>query len=106
MLEPLTGQNYARDPRSIAKNAEAYLKTTGIADTIYVGPEAEFFVFDDVRFDLQMNGAFYEVRLRGRPLSHGHEDGRGQPRPSPAGQGRLFPGAAGGQPPPICAPRC
>jgi glutamine synthetase len=58
VLEPLTGQNYARDPRSVAKNAEAYLKTTGIADTMYVGPEAEFFVFDDVRYDLQMNGAF------------------------------------------------
>src|ERR1700751_6087356 len=60
VLEPLTGQNYSRDPRSIAKNAEAYLKSTGIADTMYVGPEAEFFVFDDVRFNLQMNGAFYE----------------------------------------------
>ncbi len=81
VLEPLTGQNYARDPRSVAKNAEAYLKTTGIADTMYVGPEAEFFVFDDVRYDLQMNGAFYEVSseegpyLSGKKMeegNHGH----------------------------------
>ena len=81
VLEPLTGQNYARDPRSVAKNAEAYLKTTGIADTMYVGPEAEFFVFDDVRFDLQMNGAFYEFSsdegpyISGKKMeegNHGH----------------------------------
>src|SRR4029077_19534883 len=45
VLEPLTGQTYSRDPRSVAKNAEAYLKSSGIADTMYVGPEAEFFVF-------------------------------------------------------------
>ena len=50
VLEPMTGQPYLRDPRSMAKKAEAYLKSTGIGDTIYVGPEAEFFVFDDVRF--------------------------------------------------------
>lgn len=50
ILEPATGEPYDRDPRGIAKKAEAYLKSTGIADTIYVGPEAEFFVFDDVKF--------------------------------------------------------
>ena len=50
VLEPTTGQPYERDPRGIAKKAEAYLQSTGIGDTIYVGPEAEFFVFDDVRF--------------------------------------------------------
>ena len=50
VLEPSTGQPYARDPRGTAKLAEAYLKSTGIGDTIYVGPEAEFFVFDDVKF--------------------------------------------------------
>jgi len=50
VLEPTTGEPYERDPRGIAKKAEAYLKSTGIGDTIYVGPEAEFFVFDDVKF--------------------------------------------------------
>ncbi len=50
ILEPLTGEPYARDPRGVAKKAEAYLKSTGIGDGIFVGPEAEFFVFDDVRF--------------------------------------------------------
>ena len=50
ILEPGTGEPYGRDPRGVAKKAEAYLKSTGIGDTIFVGPEAEFFVFDDVRF--------------------------------------------------------
>ena len=50
ILEPSTGEPYGRDPRSMAKKAEAYLKSTGIGDTCFVGPEAEFFVFDDVRF--------------------------------------------------------
>ena len=50
ILDPASGQPYNRDPRGIAKKAEAYLKSTGIGDTVFVGPEAEFFVFDDVRF--------------------------------------------------------
>jgi glutamine synthetase len=50
VLEPLTGEPYNRDPRGIAKRAEAYVASTGIGDTVYFGPEAEFFVFDDVRF--------------------------------------------------------
>ena len=50
ILEPSTGEGYARDPRMIAKRTEAYLKSTGIGDTVFVGPEAEFFIFDDVKF--------------------------------------------------------
>ncbi|MGB8817995.1 MAG: type I glutamate--ammonia ligase [Rhizobiaceae bacterium] len=50
ILEPLSGEKYNRDPRGIAKAAEAYMKTLNVGDTVYVGPEAEFFVFDDVKF--------------------------------------------------------
>jgi glutamine synthetase len=60
ILEPTTGQTYNRDPRSIAKKAETYLESTGIGDTAYFGAEAEFFVFDDVRYDVKMNNCFYE----------------------------------------------
>ena len=61
ILEPATGQGYERDPRSIAKRGEAYLKSTGIADTAFFGPEPEFFVLDDVRWGADMSGAFYKV---------------------------------------------
>ena len=61
ILEPNTMQGYERDPRSVAKRAEAYLKSTGIADTAFFGPEPEFFVLDDVRWGADMSGAFYKV---------------------------------------------
>ncbi len=61
IVEPTTMQGYERDPRSLAKRAEAYLKSTGIADTAFFGPEPEFFVFDDVRWGASMAGAFYKV---------------------------------------------
>jgi glutamine synthetase len=61
ILEPATMQGYERDPRSVAKRAEAYLKSTGIADTAYFGPEPEFFVLDDVRWGSDITGAFYKV---------------------------------------------
>src|SRR5205085_2180826 len=59
--EPLTGQPYARDPRSIAKKAEQHLIATGLGDKAFFGPEAEFFVFDDVRYSASMKGAMYEI---------------------------------------------
>jgi glutamine synthetase len=59
--EPITKKPYDRDPRGIAQRAEAYLKSTGIADTCYIGPEAEFFIFDDVRYEQSMYGGFYQV---------------------------------------------
>src|SRR5262245_11347197 len=53
VLEPTTGEPYNRDPRGIAKKAEGYAKATGVGDTIYFGPEAEFFIFDDVKYAAQ-----------------------------------------------------
>tara|TARA_R110000782_G_scaffold13730_22_gene40359 strand:+ start:1714 stop:3120 length:1407 start_codon:yes stop_codon:yes gene_type:complete len=61
VLEPATMEGYGRDPRSLAKRAEAYLKSTGIADTAYFGPEPEFFIFDEVRWGDELHSAFYEV---------------------------------------------
>nr|VFK18149.1 MAG: glutamine synthetase [Candidatus Kentron sp. LPFa] len=61
ILEPNTMEGYERDPRSLAKRAETYLKSTGIADTVYFGPEPEFFVFDDARWGTNINGSFYKV---------------------------------------------
>ena len=61
VIEPATMQGYVRCPRSLAKRAEAYLKSTGIADTAYFGPEAEFFIFDDVRWGADMSGSFVKI---------------------------------------------
>jgi glutamine synthetase len=61
IVEPATMQGYERDPRSIAKRAEAYMKSAGIADTALFGPENEFFIFDDVRWGADMAGSFYKV---------------------------------------------
>ena len=61
VIEPSTMQGYERDPRSLAKRAEAYLKSTGIADTAYFGPENEFFIFDDIRWGADISGAFYKI---------------------------------------------
>jgi glutamine synthetase len=59
--DPVTGESYSRDPRYVALKAERHLKSTGIADTAYFGPEAEFFIFDDVRFSQDQHSAFYQV---------------------------------------------
>jgi glutamine synthetase len=59
ICDPITGEDYTRDPRNIGRKAEAYLKSTGIADTAFFGPEAEFFIFDDVRFDQTYNCGYY-----------------------------------------------
>ena len=61
IVEPSTMQPYDRDPRSIAKRAEAYLASTGIGDTAYFGPDNEFFIFDDVRWKVEMSGASYQI---------------------------------------------
>ncbi|MDO8549952.1 MAG: type I glutamate--ammonia ligase [Ignavibacteria bacterium] len=75
VYEPATKEKYERCPRNIAQKAAAYLISTGIADTVYFGPEAEFFIFDDVRFDSSPNGSFYYVdSIEGR-WNSGRDEG-------------------------------
>ena len=75
VYEPATKEKYTRCPRNIAQKAASYLISTGIADTVYFGPEAEFFIFDDVRFDSKPNGSFYFVdSVEGRWNSGKDED--------------------------------
>ena len=59
--DPITLELYSRDPRNVARKAENYLISTGIADTCYFGPEAEFYIFDSVKFDTNINSSFYKV---------------------------------------------
>lgn len=61
IFDPITKEPYTRDPRYVAQKAEAYLKSTGIGDTAYFGPEAEFFIFDDIRFDQTSNSGYYYI---------------------------------------------
>ena len=61
ILEPATMQGYDRDPRSIAKRAEEFMRSAGFADNVLVGPEPEFFLFDDVRFNTDMSGSFFKI---------------------------------------------
>ena len=61
IVDPLTKEKYSRDPRNIAQKAEAYLKSTGIGDTAYFGPESEFFVFDNIQYDSNVNESFYSI---------------------------------------------
>ena len=95
VVEPSTGQLYARCPRSTAKRAEAYMKSSGIGDTAVFGPELEFFVFDDVRFDVQMQGSFFKLAFERIAVELGRRVRGRQHGPSPGRQGRLLPGPAG-----------
>ena len=87
VIEPSTGQPYDRDPRAAAQRAEAYLKASGVGDVAYFGPEAEFFVFDDVRFGLSMNHCFYAIDAEEGPYNSGktYELGNSGHRPPPKG---------------------
>ena len=77
IVEPTTMQGYERDPRSIAGRAEDYLKSTGLGDTAYFGPEPEFFVFDDITWGADMSGAFYKINSEEAAWSsdHKYDDG-------------------------------
>jgi len=91
IVEPSTGELYARDPRSTAKRAEAYLKTTGIGDTVYVGPEAEFFMFDDVKFDTGYNTSYYKLDDIELPTNTGTHYESGNLGHRPRAKGGYFP---------------
>jgi len=71
VIEPQTNEGYEKDPRNTAKKAEKYLKDSGIGDVAYFGPEPEFFVFDDVKFNVKTNGSFYEVNSSEMPHNSG-----------------------------------
>jgi glutamine synthetase len=90
-IEPSTMQGYERDPRSLAKRAEAYLKSTGIADSAYFGPENEFFVFDDVRWGVGMNGSFYKIESSEGAWQSGSEITDGNMGHRPGIKGGYFP---------------
>jgi glutamine synthetase len=74
VIDPITMQTYERDPRSIALRAEKYLQSTKIGDTAFFGPEAEFFIFDDVRYDSSSRGAFYQVDSAEGIFNSGREE--------------------------------
>ncbi len=74
VVDPITKERYSRDPRYIAQKAEAYLKSTGIADTSYMGPEAEFFIFDDVRFDSKEQCSYYFIDSKEGKWNSGKEE--------------------------------
>ncbi len=61
IIDPITREDYSRDPRGVSRRAESYLKSTGVADTAFFGPEAEFFVFDDIRYDQSANSGYYVI---------------------------------------------
>ncbi|MEM1399015.1 MAG: type I glutamate--ammonia ligase [Pseudomonadota bacterium] len=91
VIEPSTGQGYNRDPRSTAKRAEAYLNSTGIGDTAIFGAEAEFFVFDDVRFEAGMHSSYYHLDSEELPTNSGKEYEDGNMGHRPAVKGGYFP---------------
>ncbi|MBU2582945.1 MAG: type I glutamate--ammonia ligase [Alphaproteobacteria bacterium] len=89
--EPTTGQAYERDPRSIVKKAEAYLKSTGIGDAVFFGPEAEFFMFDDVRFSAEPYNTGFRVDSTELPTNSGTEYEMGNLGHRPRTKGGYFP---------------
>ena len=74
VVDPITKERYSRDPRFIAQKAEAYLKSTGIADTSYMGPEAEFFIFDDIRYDSKEQCSYYFIDSKEGKWNSGKEE--------------------------------
>ncbi|MEE9610211.1 MAG: glutamine synthetase beta-grasp domain-containing protein, partial [Desulfatiglandales bacterium] len=75
IVDPITKENYTRDPRNIAQKADAYLRYSGIGDVAYFGPEAEFFIFDDIRFDQTAHSGFYFIDSDEGIWNSGREEG-------------------------------
>ena len=91
ILEPATMQGYDRDPRSIAKRAEDFMRSTGIADTVLIGPEPEFFLFDDVKFSTNMSGSFFKIDDVEAAWNTGSDYEEGNKGHRPGVKGGYFP---------------
>ncbi|WP_428775177.1 glutamate--ammonia ligase [Vibrio sp.] len=91
ILEPATMQGYDRDPRSIAKRAEDYMRSTGVADTVLIGPEPEFFLFDDVKFATDMSGSFFKIDDVEAAWNTGSDYEEGNKGHRPGVKGGYFP---------------
>src|SRR5260221_11598508 len=91
VTEPADGRGYDRDPRSVAKRAEAYLKSSGLGDTAYFGPEPEFFIFDSVTWGVEMSGSFVKVKSEEAPWSTGIDYDAGNLAHRPPVKGGYFP---------------
>ena len=91
IVEPSTGEGYERDPRSIAQRAEEYLKSTGLGDAAFFGPEPEFFVFDDIKWGSDMSGSFYKVSSEEAAWASEHSFEEGNMGHRPGVKGGYFP---------------
>lgn len=91
IVEPSTGKGYERDPRSIAMRAEEYLKSTGLGDTAFFGPEPEFFVFDDIKWGSDISGAFYKISSEEASWASEHNFEEGNMGHRPGVKGGYFP---------------
>jgi glutamine synthetase type I len=91
VIEPSDGKGYARDPRSIGKRAEAYLKASGIGDTAFFGPEPEFFIFDSITWNVDMSGCFVKINSEEASWSTGKEFEGGNLGHRPSVKGGYFP---------------
>ncbi|WP_019630913.1 type I glutamate--ammonia ligase [Actinomadura atramentaria] len=89
--DPLTGEPYSRDPRNVARKAQDYVRGTGIADTVFVGPEAEFYIFDDVRFETKQNAGYYFLDSVEGAWNTGREEEGGNLGAKPPYKGGYFP---------------
>ncbi|HET9654886.1 MAG TPA: type I glutamate--ammonia ligase [Kineosporiaceae bacterium] len=91
IVDPFTDEPYSRDPRNVAAKAEAHLRSTGIADTVFFGPEAEFYIFDDVRFETRQNAGYYYIDSLEGAWNTGRVEEGGNRGYKPRYKGGYFP---------------